>query len=348
MLVDRGDWADARDQRLVCRAVEQITRDVKTFVFESVDGRLFLHRPGQHLSVTVTVEGEEVNRCYTLSSPPTRPYRAAITVKREPGGVVSNWLHDHVAPGTEISAQGPFGEFSMDHHPATRYLFLSGGSGATPMMSMTRTLADLALPVDVVFVHSARTPEDIVFRRELELIDGISEWIRVVHVCEGDGPAEPWHGYRGRLDIEMLREIAPDFADREVFVCGPPAYMAAMRPMLTGAGLGADRYHEESFVVSEPAFPERSASTGRFTVELTRSGRIIDCDASTAVLEAAAQAGITLPSSCGQGLCGTCVATLEKGSVEMPDNGGLRPRDKLENKVLLCCARPMEDLVVDA
>jgi ferredoxin-NADP reductase len=346
MLTGRGDWADAQDQRLVCRSVQQITSDVRTFVFESVESRLFFHEPGQYLTVTVEVDGEKLNRCYTLSSPPTRPHRASITVKREPGGRVSNWLHDNVVPGMEVRAQGPFGEFSTSWHPAPKYLFLSGGSGVTPLMSMTRTVSDLAQPVDVVFVHSARTPDDIIFRQELALMERTSDRIRVVHVCEGDGPTERWNRHHGRLNIEMLRQIAPDFLDREVFVCGPEGYMTAVRSMLTDAGLGMDRYHEESFTLAEPAAPE--ASTGQFTVELLRSGQIVDCDAGTPVLEAAARSGITLPSSCGQGLCGTCVATLKKGTVSMTDNGGLRPRDKLENKILLCCAKPLEDLVIDA
>lgn len=357
MLIDKGDWADARDQRLVCRAVEPVTSDVTTFVLESVEGRLFLHDPGQYLSVTVEVDGEEVNRCYTLSSPPSRPHRAAITVKREPGGAVSNWLHDNLAPGMVVRAQGPFGEFSLEHHPAPAYLFLSGGSGVTPMMAMTRTLTDLARPADVVFVHSARTPDDIIFREELALLEARSERLRVAHVCEDDAPGERWKGYRGRLDLAMLREIAPDLLDREVFLCGPPAYMDAVSAMLLEAGLPAARLHEESFTIDELAgapdvVPDAAAdhrSPGApFRVELARTGRTIACDAETPVLEAAARHGVTLPSSCGQGLCGTCVARLDKGTVEMPDNGGLRPRDKLEHKILLCCSRPLEDLVIDA
>jgi glycine betaine catabolism B len=357
MLIDRGDWADAPDQRLVCRAVEQVTSDVRTFVLESVEGRLFLHDPGQYLSVTVDVDGEEVNRCYTLSSPPSRPYRAAITVKREPGGVVSNWLHDHLVPGMVLRAQGPFGEFSLEHHPAPAYLFLSGGSGVTPMMAMTRTLTDLARPADVVFVHSARTPDDIIFRDELAALAAGSDRLRVAHVCEADGSDGHWPGHRGRLDLGTLRAIAPDFLEREVFLCGPPAYMDAVRAMLLEAGLPAARLHEESFTIDDAGGeaaadahdePGTTSPGSPFRVELTRSGRTIACDADTPVLEAAARDGVTLPSSCGQGLCGTCVARLDKGTVEMPDNGGLRPRDKLEHKILLCCSRPLEDLVIDA
>ncbi|WP_405804904.1 FAD-binding oxidoreductase [Streptomyces sp. NBC_01187] len=362
------------DQLLVCKHVQYVTSEMKTFVFEPTEPRLFRHDPGQYLVFTFEIDGQQVDRCYTISSPPSRPNVAAITVKRVPGGQVSNWLHDHLTPGDTVRARGPLGQFSMARHPAPAYLFLSGGSGITPLMSMTRTLYDLASPADVVFLHSARTPDDIPFRQELELIAGTMPAIRVVHVCEDvvqvgedvlqaredvvqvgedDGQAPGWHGHRGRLTLGMLRQIAPDFPEREVFTCGPPGYMRAVRQMLFGAGFPVDRYHQESFEagVSDSASlrtadePDRAA---KFAVELSRSGTTIECDAGTPVLEAAARAGITLPSSCGEGLCGSCMTTLEAGSVDMRHNGGIRPRDTARNKILLCCSTPLENLVIDA
>ncbi|QWF78944.1 hybrid-cluster NAD(P)-dependent oxidoreductase [Amycolatopsis sp. CA-230715] len=340
-------WACPRaweDGVLVCKQVQPVTNDVKTFLFEPAEPRVFRHDPGQHLTVTLEIDGREVDRCYTISSPPSRPLVAAITVKRVPGGVASNWLHDHLAPGHALRARGPLGTFSPVRHPAGKYLFLSGGSGITPVMSMTRTLHDLAQPTDVVFVHSARTPADIIFRQELDFIAATSQHIRVVHVCETDGPGERWLGHRGRLDLEMLHRIAPDFLDREVFTCGPPAYMAAVRDMLTGAGLPEERYHEESFDLPS----QSTVDTGvKYTVELARSGVTIECDSGTSLLEAASSSGITLPSSCGQGMCGTCKTTLLRGSVDLRHNGGIRPREVAADKILLCCAKPRENLVLD-
>jgi len=329
---------------LVCKQVRDVTRDTKTFAFEPAEPTLFRHDPGQYLTFTFEIDGQELHRCYTLSSPPSRPHLAAITVKRVPGGRVSNWLHDHLTPGDAVRARGPLGGFSMVRHPAPAYLFLSGGSGITPLMSMTRTLYDLASPADVVFVHSARTPDDIPFRQELELMAATAPHLRVSHVCEDDGETERWDGHRGRLTLDMLRQTVPDLLRREVFTCGPPGYMRAVRRMLAVAGLPEDRCHEESFEASAPSAVDVATT---FAVELARSGRTIACDAGTSVLEAAARAGITLPSSCGQGLCGTCATTLEKGSVDMRQNGGLRPGDVARNQILLCCSTPLEDLVID-
>ena len=358
-------WGESDSSTLVCRQVQDITHDVKTFLFESVEPSLFQHEPGQFITLQLQIDGRPVSRCYTISSPPTRPHLLGITVKRQPGGLVSNWLHDTMAPGQWISADGPFGVFTMPRHQSAKCLFLSGGSGITPVMSMTRTLYDLGSAADVVFVHSARTPSDIIFRRELETIASTVPTVRVVHVCERDSPGEPWGGLRGFLSVEMLQLLAPDLAERVVFCCGPAPYMAAVRRMLDVVGFDMRNYHEESFAFEDLGMKEISASTTTdapaeneeqgdasetktYSVEFARSGRTITCADGENVLDAAFAAGLTPPSSCGQGMCGTCKTTLVSGSVDMQHNGGIRPREIAQNKVLICCSKPLSDLTIDA
>jgi glycine betaine catabolism B len=358
-------WGESESSTLVCRQVQDITHDVKTFLFESVEPSLFQHEPGQFITLQLQIDGRPVSRCYTISSPPTRPHLLGITVKRQPGGLVSNWLHDTMAPGKRISAEGPFGVFTIARHPSAKYLFLSGGSGITPVMSMTRTLYDLGSNDDVVFVHSARTPSDIIFRRELETIASTVPTARVVHVCERDSPQEPWGGLRGMLSIEMLQLLAPDLAERVVFCCGPAPYMAAVRRMLDVAGFDMRNYHEESFSFEDLTMKEFSAptttdataadqqqgdasETNTYSVEFVRSGRTVTCADDENVLDAAYAAGLSPASSCGQGMCGTCKTTLLSGTVDMQHNGGIRPREVAQNKILICCSKPLGDLVIDA
>ena len=279
---------------------------------------------------------------------------------------MSNWLHDTMAPGQRIAAEGPYGVFTTARHPSAKYLFLSGGSGITPVMSMTRTLYDLGSDADVLFVHSARTPSDIIFRRELEMIASTVPTTRVVNVCERDAPGEAWGGLRGFLSIEMLRLLAPDLTERVVFCCGPTPYMAAVRQMLAGAGLDMQNYHEESFVFEDLTVKEFSGSgapapvpgpgtttsadslTATYSVEFVRSGRTFTWAEDENVLDAAYAAGLGPPSSCGQGMCGTCKTTLLSGTVDMQHNGGIRPREIAQNKVLICCSKPTSDLPIDA
>jgi ferredoxin-NADP reductase len=354
-------WGVTDSSTLVCRQIQDITADVKTFLFEPAQPALFQHEPGQFVTLQLQIDGRSVSRCYTISTPPTRPHLLGITVKRQPGGLVSNWLHDTMTPGKRIPADGPFGVFTIGRHRSAKYLFLSGGSGITPVMSMTRTLYDLGSDADVLFVHSARTPSDIIFRRELEMMASTVPTVRVVPVCERDAPREPWSGLRGFLNVEMLRLLAPDLAERVVFCCGPAPYMAAVRRFLGEAGFGMQNYHEESFSFEDLTMKEFSArgqtdeaepgaapATKTYSVEFVRSGRTFTCAEDEYVLDAAYEAGLAPPSSCGQGMCGTCKTTMISGNVDMQHNGGIRPREIARNKVLICCSKPLSDLTIDA
>ena len=350
---------------LVCTRVVDVTHDVRSFVLRPPDGASLRFLPGQHLTVTVPVSGAvsgpvsgsvdptPLSRCYTISSSPRHAEELTITVKRT-GGPVSTWLHEHLRPGGEVVVEGPLGAFSTAHHPATRYLFLSAGSGITPLMSMLRTLHADRSPVDVVFVHHARTPADIVFRDELRVIEQSHPGVRVVVACEDDAPDERWDGVRGRVSLEMLRRAAPDLAEREVLTCGPAPYMQAVRSLLAEAGADPARCHEESFdlAAATPVGPRVGPAapvTGTtHMVELRRSGRSFACAPGTPLLTAAAAAGITLPSSCQEGVCGTCKTTKLSGRVEMEHQGGIRPREVDRGAILLCCATPCEDVVLDA
>ncbi|MXG91017.1 hybrid-cluster NAD(P)-dependent oxidoreductase [Nocardioides flavescens] len=359
-------WAEDEQTVLVCTAVSDVTHDVRTFVFEPEGDQLFEFEAGQFLTLLLEIDGTPVNRCYTISSPPTRPHRIAITVKRVPGGQVSNWLHDTVVPGTKLTALAPLGAFTLTHRPAEKLLLLSAGSGVTPLMSMLRTLFDLGSDADVVFLHSARTPSDIVFRSELAAIEMLMPNLRVVHVCEADYPSERWGGMRGRLSPSMLQTVVPDLLERTTFTCGPAPYMDSVRRILGELGYDLAHYREESFRFDDPALPgamptpdgvdydqiaiappEPEVGT-TFEVEFARSGRTVTCRADESVLDAALAAGVRLASSCSQGMCGTCKVPKLTGEVEMRHNGGIRPREVAAGKILVCCSTPLSDLTLDA
>ena len=329
--------------------------------------RRFSYHPGQFLTFAFEIGGEVVHRCYTLASSPTRPDAVAITVKRVPGGPVSNWLHDSLRPGDTVRALGPMGDFSCfaEPHPGPgepRYLFLSGGSGVTPLMAMARAFHDLAAARDIVFLHNARTPADIVFRTELTLMAQLSPLFRFVPVCEADAPGEPWTGLRGRISAAMLALAAPDLRDREVYVCGPGPYMAAVRTILRDQGFDMARHHEESFDFAALARAEKAdaleaereldagaaaAPVPVYRVEFARTRRAVEVRADQTVLAAARSQGIRLPSSCTKGICGTCKSKILSGTVAMIHAGGIRQREIDAGLALLCCAKPTSDLVVE-
>lgn len=351
---------EADDEVFVCLRVIDETPDVRTFVLRLNDGdRSFRYRPGQFVTLALDIDGERVMRCYTLSSSPTRPGTVAITVKRVPGGRVSNWLHDHLRPGDRIAVTGPAGQFCFPSGPvsapARGQLYLSGGSGITPLMSMSRAWADLGLDADVRFVHAARTPQDVVFADEIALLARLLPRWRASVICESAGSTPGYSGLTGRLSLPLLRSQVPDLLEREVWCCGPAPFMAAVRAMLAEAGFDMSRYHEESFSFEAPAptpapaeapIPDAAEPAPRFVITLKRGERF-ECAPDETLLEAARRAGLRWPFSCSSGVCGTCRTRRLSGEVQMSQGGGLCPREVAQGWMLPCCSRPLGDLELD-
>ncbi len=207
---------------LTVRCIQEIaeTHDVKTFRFVAEPTVLFSYKPGQFVTLDLEIEGKRVMRSYSISSTPSRPHILEVTVKRvppptdvadAPPGLVSNWLHDYLTVGSQVKLKGPMGQFTCADNQAQKLLFISAGSGITPMMSMSRWLCDRAADVDVVFIHSARSPRDVIFRQELESMAARYANFKLAVTTTRSEPGQAWVGYTGRLNEVMLQAIATDF-----------------------------------------------------------------------------------------------------------------------------------------
>ncbi len=347
-------WQSDKDSVLICSQIRQETHDVKSFSFKPRTPALFRFLPGQFITLELSIDGVTINRSYTIASSPTQPDTLSITVKRKPDGIVSNWLHEHMQVGSAISALGPMGDFSCSQHVADKYLFLSGGSGITPVMSMARAFQGLAEAQDIVFVHSARTPADIIFRDELALMAASQPLFKTVFICEQTADEPAWTQPTGYLNLATLQSQVPDFKQRTVFTCGPAPYMAAVREMLAGAGFDMQRYHQESFNFDElasdasGASPVTTTENGQgFKVYLSKSDTTLSCAPEQFILDAARAAGLRMPSSCSKGLCGTCKSKLVSGQVDMQHGGGIRQREIDQGMFLPCCSKPLSDVVIE-
>jgi ferredoxin-NADP reductase len=351
-------WSSDRDETLRCIQIRQETHDVKTFVLAADAPRSFRYLPGQFITLELDIDGQKINRCYTLSSAPTRPDTISITVKRVPGGVVSNWLHEHLRVGMALGVMGPSGDFSCFPAEARQYLLVSGGSGITPLLSMARTLHDVGSDADVVFVHCARTPADVLFAEELALMARNLPHFRVAIVCEHHTPGSSYAGHLGRMDAARLAHIAPDFLQREVYTCGPAPFMGAVRTLLERAGFDMARYRQESFsfeeTVAPAAAPAHMAAASApasgmavHTITLKKTAQTFPCAADQTILQAATAAGVRLPSSCSSGACGTCKSMRLSGEVQMQHAGGIRQREVDQGWMLPCCSKPLSDVALD-
>lgn len=332
--------------RLVCRAAWDETADVRTFLLAPEAGDRIDFDPGQFMTFRMQIDGEIIERCYSLSSSAAVAGTVAITVKQKPGGRMSGRLHTGLRPGGRIDAFAPSGRFGLGEAGSTKVLLVSAGSGVTPMASILRTAADLGRDLDVVFVHAARTPADVIFADEFAGLKRRLPRLRVL--LAASRPDDAWTGLRGRLDDGLLRAV-PDLAARRVLCCGPEGFMATVRGFASTSGVPDDAYLEESFdfnaIDEAPPAPASSAPTRRIT--FARSGRSFDCAPGQSILQAAKAAGVPMPSSCAKGMCGTCKSRKLSGSVTMSHQGGIRQREIDAGMILPCCSRPDADVTLD-
>ena len=235
-------------QTLVVSDIIRETHDVNTFRFVGEEPQLFRFEPGQFIGLKLEIDGKTVNRSYSISSSPSRPLSLDITVKRIPGGLVSNWMPDNLKVGDRVSVRAPAGRFSCFQAPNAKMLFLAAGSGVTPLMSMLRWIADVSAPVDVIVLNSVRSPEDVIFGRELESIAARHPNIAItVTTTDSRSCSNGWIGMAGRLNAKWLDVAVPDLLERDVFLCGPTPFSAAMTEQLANLGLPKERLHQESF-----------------------------------------------------------------------------------------------------
>ncbi|WP_425373738.1 2Fe-2S iron-sulfur cluster-binding protein [Phyllobacterium salinisoli] len=348
-------WND-KLQMLECISAVEEAPDVMTFSFRTPDHNWFRYAPGQFVTLELPVSPEPVMRTYTLSSTPSRPYSLAVTVKAQKDSIGTRWMLDHLRPGMQIRAYGPTGDFSLHNHPGEKYLFISAGSGITPMMSMTRWLHDCSPASDIVFINCARTPDEIIFHDELRLLATRVEALKLAFIVKQSAPRHAWSGLHGRIDRSRLELLAPDFIDRTVFCCGPEPFMRAVREALQAMGFDMARYHQESFqpaaetVVTppSPATGSPDAASQAATVRFTLSGVEVECAADDTVLLAARNAGLKIPSACEFGVCGTCKVLCSSGETMMSHNGGIRDDEIEEGYILACCTRPIGQIEIDA
>lgn len=322
---------------MTCVEREEIARDFVTFWLEPQHGELPIYQPGQHLPISIEIDGENVARRYTLSSSPSRPGRLAISVKRIDGGRVSNWLSDNLNIGDTLTCEQPDGSFHLGEKHGQPILLLSAGSGVTPMLSMLRYLSDHNQVDDVVFYHQCSSVEDIPCKEELDELRRKHDGLTVLFSLS-QAPTD-WFGLKGRLTLAHLKQIR-DVEERQVFVCGPDGFMQKAKNLLLKKGLAEDNYHQEAFGVSQTSQQPLKELT------LSVNGHVFVGNNQKTLLEQAEDAGAPIANSCRAGLCGACKVTVESGKVHQPDVPALQDHERNMGVALACCCVPETDIEV--
>lgn len=277
------------------------TADAATLVIKPGWGWTFDYQPGQYVGIGVSIRGKWHWRSYSITSVPDAGRGViGITVKAMPEGLLSSHLVEGLTPGTIVRLALPQGEFVIPDPPPANVLFWTGGSGITPVMAMLRTFDRRGTMPNVVHLHAAPTRDQVIFRDELHrLADTYDHYRLVENVDDTDG----------RLDVARLTRLVPDWREREVWVCGPTPMLDAAEKHWEKARLGK-RLHVERFSASLSS----KAEGGH--VVFAASGKEVDADGATTLLEAGEAQGITMPFGCRMGICHTCVVPLAKGKVK--------------------------------
>jgi ferredoxin-NADP reductase len=347
-------WSGGVRGMKVADIIEE-TADAKTFRLVGEKPLLFSYRPGQFVTLLLTIDGEDIERSYSISSSPSRPHVLELTVKRVPGGRVSNWLCDHVMRGERLTIKGPAGKFSCFDCPSSKMLFIGAGSGITPLMSMSRWITDTSADVDVRFLASFKSPAHIVFRKELELISARHACFRIAVTLTSTWPGrtESWTGLNGRFNKSMIHALVPDLDQRHVFLCGPEPFAADVRRILQELGFDMAKLHNESFGSSRIAGGGKrvpkplTLSEPRHRVHFTKSDRTVETDETLTLLELAEAHGIEMDYACRTGSCAECEVSFTGTLSEKPEFK--KHRRRKENGVAFaCCSVALSDLEVEA
>ena len=367
-----GAWPGWREFRVVRREFEDAARTQCSFHLQPVDGvPLTPFQPGQYLTFSLKVPGggsaaagreRSVTRCYSLSDRPgSTGYR--ITVKRVPSpaaqpglppGVSSTHFHDRVKEGDVLQVKAPAGHFFIDPDAGVPAVFVAGGIGITPMMSMLLWCVAEQPERPVHLYYGVRSSSDHAFKRGLEDLAAAHPAFKL-NVVYGSPEADDLVGrdcqHVGHVDLALLRRTLPH-GRHQFYVCGPAPMMQSLVPALREWGVQADDIHFEAFgpasvrptgpVSNEPA----AASAAAIDVRFSRAGRTLIWDGRDAnLLDFAERHGLAVDSGCRSGSCGACQTRLVTGVVTYADKPD---HDIATGHCLLCVGKPKAALVLDA
>ena len=308
----------------------------------------FEFSPGQHLNFRFFINGEEERRMYSLHNSPYEKSLYQVTVKTHEGGLISNYVADHLKVGDTVEVMKPLGDFIVqptEKAYKTYYMF-AAGSGITPIYSMIKSIL-LAEPHSKVYLlYGNRGQADILFYEELsEWQAKYSEQLKITHTLSKrflDLSLTPWEGKRGRIDDDMvdafITENPPVAQNTEYFICGPNEMNQNIRSVLHEFGIPDKLIHFEYFSADAIEYDESltSIENAEISASIRKNNYQVRLKQGETILQGLKRTGAPVPFSCQNGICGTCKAMLIEGDVKMKACMALSS-DEVENNAILTC-----------
>jgi 3-ketosteroid 9alpha-monooxygenase subunit B len=325
-------------QLQVKRVVDE-TPDTRSFALDipSDLADLFTYRAGQFCTFRVRVGDDDHLRSYSMSSAPGIDADLTVTVKRVPGGLISNWFLDHVEAGGTLELTRPAGVFCLGQSDAPVVAFC-GGSGVTPVMSLAKSALHTT-DRSVRIFYANRSLDSLIFAQAFDDLAGAHPGrLEVEHHIDAEA---------GYPSAEQLRKFVGPDTGADFYICGPGPFMDLAEGVLFDLSVEPARIHIERFVVDSPVAGEVAGSTGGITVTVILKGRKTEVayKAGDSLLETARRGGLQPPFSCQTGDCATCMAMLRDGTVTMRANNALTDDEVAEGWVLTCQSVPTSDTV---
>ena len=343
-------------QFLVVKKIREFSKDMKSFTFapdvENGTKKLAWFSAGQYLSIGVAIDGKIYKRPYSIASSPqdTLNGEYMLTIKRVPGGIVSEYVLDNLKVGDKIIASAPLGNFTYERlRDAKNIIGIAGGSGITPFRSLAKSIYEGDEICTLTLLYGSRTKADAVFSNEIAMWARNSGRIKLVNVLSNEKASDCESGF---ITAELIQKYAPE-GDFSIFMCGPQVlYDFADKEI---AKLGIRRKFVRHELFGEYFHPEKNADykgtideVYKLTVHIAGKTTVLDCKADTSLLRVMEDAGLNPPSDCRSGRCGWCRSQLLSGNVYTPASvDGRRQADKDFGYIHPCCAFPLSDVEID-
>ena len=340
-MIEQGGAREAHGfHALRVKQVIEETDDARSFVISLPEDlrEAFRYRAGQFCTFRVHLGDQELLRSYSMSSAPETDGDLTVTVKRVPGGLISNWFNDKVVEGDIVEMTKPAGVFCVrdGRHPVVA---LCGGSGVTPVLSIVKSVLTTSLrPVRVLYANRDR--RSVIFPDELRSLQ-----------ADHPGRFDLRHHFdsdAGFLDSHGIAEFASGSIDGDFYLCGPEPFMDLVEATLHDIGVEPGRISIERFTtpgdsrIAAATLPKEARTDATETVTLILRGKTstVAYRAGDTVLETARRGGLQPPFSCEAGNCATCMALVHEGSATMRVNNALTPEEVSEGWILTCQAVP--------
>ncbi len=325
-----------------------VTKTAKTFRFVSENGYLPPFEAGQYINVAVEIDGVRTTRPYSICSSPRQRAYYEITVAEIKDGFVSDYLLNKAKVGDKFQANGPAGVFHFN--PVFHYkrsVYLAGGSGITPFMSMIREVLESGLEREIHLLYGARNSEAAIFDKELKTFQKLySNFKYTLILSDQDAKGGDRKGF---IDATCIKDIVKDLENTTFYLCGPQVMTDFCAEALKKLNVRDRNVRREMFgarqdIQNEFGFPKELSGSEVFKIKV--GDKVIDAKCNESVLCALERAGIRVNVCCRSGECSLCRVKLVSGKVFMPRGVLLRYADEKFGYIHSCKAYPISDVEI--